>query len=109
MRRILDIVQREGAYGSRYVMLRIPPRVFKGIFNTVYWTVTSLYERAMDALGLNVIWLREFDEIPTILKAVQSEQPADDYIKYLPADRIGYRQLKTEEKEGDENDRSCQN
>ena len=70
LRRILDIVQREGAYGVRYVMLRIPPRVFKGIFNTVYRTVTSLYERAMEALGLHVIWLREFDEIPIILNAI---------------------------------------
>ena len=109
LRRILDIVQREGAYGSRYVMLRIPPRVFKGIFNTVYWTVTSLFERAMEALGLHVIWLREFDEIPIILSAVQTKHSADEYVRNLPADRIGYRQLASEEEKGDDNDRSCQN
>ena len=107
LRRILDIVQREGAYGVRYVMLRIPPRVFKGIFNTVYWTVTTLFERAMDALGLKVIWLREFDEIPIILRALLTENPAGEYIRHLPEDRIGYQQLEIEEEKGNRNDRDC--
>ena len=81
--------------------------VFKGIFNTVYWTVTSLYERAMDALGLNVIWLREFDEIPVILRAIQSTSPQDDYLKHLPAERIGYRQIKIEKQQKGEKAPSC--
>lgn len=107
LRRILDIVQREGAYGARYVMLRIPPSVFKGIFNTVYRTVTFLYERAMEALGLNVIWLREFDEIPIILKALLSDRPANEYVSSLPEERMGYQQIIIEEEKGDLHDRGC--
>jgi hypothetical protein len=63
----------------------------------------------MDALGLRVIWLREFDEIPVILRAAQSDNPAEAYLKKLPADRIGYRQMNPEEERGDEHDRRCQN
>ena len=65
LRRLLDISWRKNAGCKHYIISKRPEQ--KEIIDKI---ATTLFEQDAGSLGLNVIWISEFSEIPDILKKI---------------------------------------
>ena len=72
MRRLLDVAWRKNPDKAlaHYIVKRLP-RFSNG--NTLDEVSKLLEEQDANALGLNVIWINEFSEVPALLGDVASE------------------------------------
>lgn len=75
MRRLLDVAWRKNPDKvlSHYIVKRLPRTSEKDVLDEVS---KLLEEQDANALGLNLVWIDEFAELPSVLDDIASENGA---------------------------------
>jgi len=70
LRRLLDVANRKNPYGTlnHYIVKRVPN--FSNNTDTLDQLAFLLEEQDANELGLNVIWVNEFSEVPKLIKNI---------------------------------------